>query len=143
MPSKGTSVSHSTPAQLGANSWGELRRRSSDIPWVLTGGFLGTLARYFLGFLGEPLWVLVAINSVGCLLLGMIFALRRSDRLTASGYALWGTGVMGSFTTFSGVMVLFVAPSAGVLTWLVVLASIALGIALAWLGQRLVGRGTS
>ncbi len=126
--------------EMELNAWGELRRRSSDIKWVLAGGFCGTLARYFLGFLGDPLWVLISINSLGCFLLGLIFALRRDDRLSPAGYAFWGTGVMGSFTTFSGVMVLLAVPHTSAGTWLSVVASILAGVVFAWLGQRLVRR---
>lgn len=127
-----------TPAQPAAHGWAELRRRSGEIPWVLAGGFLGTLARYCLGLLGDPLWILIAINCVGCFLLGTIFALRRENRLSPRDYAFWGTGVVGSFTTFSGVMVLLAVPAAHLLTWLAVIASIVVGILLALVGSWLV-----
>lgn len=70
---------------------------------VACGGALGALARYGLGVAFPPApagfpWTVLAINVVGCLLIGVLIPL-------AGGHALLrpflGTGVLGGFTTFS------------------------------------------
>ncbi|MEJ5998226.1 CrcB family protein [Corynebacterium sp. H130] len=55
------------------------------------GAGIGAVARYaFLALGGPTIWVTVAINVLGCFLMG---------RLRPGLF--WGTGVMGGFTTFS------------------------------------------
>lgn len=55
------------------------------------GAGIGAAARYaFLALGGPAVWVTVAINMLGCFLMG---------RLRPGLF--WGTGVMGGFTTFS------------------------------------------
>ncbi|APU12492.1 MULTISPECIES: fluoride efflux transporter CrcB [Actinoalloteichus] len=73
---------------------------------VAAGGALGTLARYGVGLLAEPVGGglpvgTLGVNVLGCLLIGVLTAvLAAEDR-----HRLWrpflGTGVLGGFTTFS------------------------------------------
>jgi fluoride exporter len=71
-------------------------------------GALGTLARYGLsgwvqrlGGAGFP-WGTLAVNALGCLLFGLVWALAE-ERLLISGQTrfILLTGFMGAFTTFS------------------------------------------
>ena len=66
---------------------------------VALGGALGATARFIaqltLPFSGR--WTLIAINLVGCFLIGIVWRLQ-PPRMTA---LLLTTGVLGGFTTFS------------------------------------------
>jgi CrcB protein len=73
---------------------------------VALGGALGSLARYAVGVYarghwpGWP-WGTLAVNVIGSLLIGMLFALF-ADRATPEWLRLGlVTGVLGGFTTFS------------------------------------------
>ena len=65
------------------------------------GGGLGALARYGLSGLvqgqrtGFP-WGTLAVNALGCFLIGAVF-----ERLSAEARAFVVVGVLGGFTTFS------------------------------------------
>jgi len=69
--------------------------------WIAVGGGLGALARFGLSGLVQgrgasfPLGTL-AVNAVGCFLIGAVF-----DRLSAEARAFAVVGVLGGFTTFS------------------------------------------
>jgi fluoride exporter len=75
---------------------------------VLCGGFLGTLARYFLsmtlqGWLGKS-WPfdILAINLIGALLLALVSTLADAAFLIGPTRRLFiNTGFMGAYTTFS------------------------------------------
>jgi len=75
---------------------------------VLCGGFLGTLARYFLsmtiqGWLGKS-WPfdILAINLIGALLLALVSTLADATFLIGPTRRLFiNTGFMGAYTTFS------------------------------------------
>ncbi|HEX5136062.1 MAG TPA: CrcB family protein [Planctomycetota bacterium] len=68
---------------------------------IAMGGGLGALARYGLAGLvqgrgvGFP-WGTLAVNALGCLLIGALF-----DRVTADARAFVVVGFLGGFTTFS------------------------------------------
>ena len=72
------------------------------------GSFVGGAARYYLSALikgccnqGFP-WGTLAVNLVGCVLFGMLFALLHRMGLHNSSWALLlTTGLCGGFTTFS------------------------------------------
>lgn len=76
---------------------------------VAVAGFLGAIARYEIGFLfprhADPEafpWATLMINLVGSLLLGLLtgWLLNRSSAPDWIG-EVFGTGFLGSFTTFS------------------------------------------
>ena len=72
--------------------------------WIGVGGFLGSIARYWLGtFVQSSLadgrfpWGTLAVNVLGCLAIGVL-APWLEDR---TARAFWIVGVLGGFTTFS------------------------------------------
>jgi fluoride exporter len=72
---------------------------------VAAGGALGALARWGAGvvFAAAAPWTTLAVNVLGCLLIGVLVALV-ADVVAAPPLArpFLGTGVLGGFTTFSG-----------------------------------------
>jgi fluoride exporter len=113
---------------------------------VAVGGVVGTGARLALdallphGDAGWP-WSTLAINVVGSFALGLLVA---GVWPTAPAWlrAALGTGLLGSFTTFSAVAVSLVAMTADgapLLALAYLVASLALGIAAAWAGIRAGG----
>lgn len=115
---------------------------------VAVAGFLGTALRYGLGLAfpngtGFPTTTLL-INVTGSLALGLLtgYWSRSPARAPWLRTAL-GTGFLGSYTTFSSVL-LFVDGSAALAERLTYLGlSLALSIAVAWVGMRLgAGSGT-
>jgi len=79
--------------------------------WLLVGGggFIGSVARYYLG--GFVLhrtgasrfpWSTLSVNVLGCIVIGLLAgAAERSHWLSPSTRLLLFTGVLGGFTTFS------------------------------------------
>lgn len=68
---------------------------------IAIGGGLGALARYGLSGLVQGRgstfpWGTLAVNAIGCFLVGTLF-----DRLSADARAFVVVGVLGGFTTFS------------------------------------------
>jgi fluoride exporter len=111
---------------------------------VALGGALGTLGRIgadlaMAGLPGGHEWATLGVNVLGSLGLGLVMGhgLPGLSRALRDGLTV---GVLGSYTTMSGVAVIAVAlPALGVAY---VLATVALGIASAWIGY-LVGRRLS
>jgi|SRR5690625_98111 len=69
--------------------------------FVMIGGFLGTLSRYALGE-WLPTYDGLVINLVGCLFLGWFFTyVDQHKRIDPILVVSVGTGLIGSFTTFS------------------------------------------
>jgi CrcB protein len=110
---------------------------------VVLGGILGTGLRLAISQLVVPEsafpWATLLINVVGSFVLGFLVA-----RVwpTAPGWlrAGLGTGVLGSFTTFSAVIVSLLTLTAAGMTLLAVVylvVSLLLGFAAALLGVRL------
>lgn len=74
---------------------------------IALGGAVGALLRYLVSVLGHRLlggafpWGTLAVNLLGCFLIGFLWAL--SERLALPRYAgpLLFTGMLGAFTTFS------------------------------------------
>lgn len=68
---------------------------------IAIGGGLGALARYGLSGLVQGRgaafpWGTLAVNAIGCFLIGAVF-----ERLSADARAFVVVGVLGGFTTFS------------------------------------------
>lgn len=83
--------------------------RSRDLIAVAAGGAVGALARYGVSLTASALgvaspWATLAVNVVGCLLMGLLAAAVLARPARARD-ALWrsflGVGVLGGFTTFS------------------------------------------
>src|SRR5215207_1172419 len=111
------------------------------------GGFVGTLARYWLSGViarryGEtfPLGTLV-VNAIGCFIIGFLFYFFYDRSLTTpTARTVVLIGVIGGFTTFSsyGLQTFTLLRDGELFLALVnVVASNALGLALVWLGYVL------
>ena len=110
---------------------------------VLLGGILGTGLRLTLDELVAPdsafPWATLLINVLGSLLLGYLVARVWPSAPTWLRAGL-GTGLLGSFTTFSAVIVALVTLTAAGMTVLAIVylvATLLLGFAAAWVGIRL------
>lgn len=111
---------------------------------VMTGGFFGAICRYAAGAgmpaaHGFPLGTLF-VNLVGCFVLGWFLTYAaRSRKIKPESILFIGTGVIGSFTTFSTFSVetihLFEEGRA-FLALLYILISTAAGLVLADIGRR-------
>ena len=119
---------------------------------VSSGGVVGSLLRYSAGLAapvrsGEVPWSTLAVNVVGAALLGLLAgALERHPRPLLR--ALLGTGVLGGFTTFSGLeceLRLLGADGDGGAFVAYLVLSLAVGLAACAgtlrLGRRLAGDG--
>lgn len=78
-----------------------------NIAIVGAGGFIGGAARYLVSLLmkgaskGFP-WATLAVNLVGCFLIGLLWGLFSRSPSEGSNWALFLTvGLCGGFTTFS------------------------------------------
>ncbi|CAB3394239.1 fluoride efflux transporter CrcB [Kyrpidia spormannii] len=75
--------------------------------WVAIGGVLGTWARFALGNWVARKWMPLfpygtwIINLTGALFLGWLAGREAVGTLSATWYALLGTGFCGAYTTFS------------------------------------------
>jgi CrcB protein len=115
------------------------------------GGCVGSIARYKLGG-----WILhhaldwriplgtFAVNVLGCLVAGILAGLvERQDMFSAETRLLLFTGFLGGFTTFSafGVETVFLMRRGEPYVALgYMLASVACGIVLLWLGMTIIPR---
>ncbi len=116
---------------------------------VLLGGLLGTGLRLAIDAViphddGQFPWSTLLINIVGSFVLAFVVA-RVWPTASAWLRAGLGTGVLGSFTTFSALIVsLLTLTQAGMplLALVYLLVSLAGGLAAALLGLRLGGRAT-
>jgi CrcB protein len=112
------------------------------------GGFVGTALRFLTGKLcahislgGFPLGTFM-VNIVGSFLIGLLLGLAEGrGALSPSASALLVTGFCGGFTTFSTFaddMFLMLNKGQIMLFVLYLFMSLAIGIALVWLGRSLV-----
>ncbi len=86
--------------------------RLSEIAWVAFGGMIGASMRHGTNLLvayasdGPVLFTATAIeNIIGCFLIGLIFSVlkKRADKSRQMSLFLL-TGIIGSYTTYSGFM---------------------------------------
>lgn len=129
---------------LKANGGEEISQRHT-LGLIFVGGFTGTIARALLQTIipgGDWPWATFAVNLTGAFALGMvseyvIVSRASQDRRTAVRFAL-GTGLLGSFTTYSALAhQVAAAPAVSGLGY--GLASVAGGVLLAGAGIA-VGR---
>ena len=87
-------------------------------------------------------WATLAVNWLGCLLIGLIYGwVEDRTRLGVSMRYFLVTGLLGGFTTFSafGVETLYLFKRGeSLMAWNYVLASVAGGLVLVWLGERIL-----
>ena len=78
-----------------------------SILFVGTGGFIGSISRYLISISFERTLhpfptATFLINSIGCLLIGIIYGIADRNALLTSEWRLFlATGFCGGFTTFS------------------------------------------
>ncbi|MDO6389734.1 fluoride efflux transporter CrcB [Pontibacter sp. BT731] len=71
------------------------------------GSFIGGVARYLLTIFIQTRAAVVfpfgtlAVNVLGCFLMGLVFALIAKDGMSATWRPFLATGILGGFTTFS------------------------------------------
>lgn len=71
------------------------------------GGAAGAVLRYVLSILAHRIlgetfpWGTLIVNVLGCLLIGVFWAVAERTPLTSTAYLFVLTGVLGAFTTFS------------------------------------------
>ena len=72
------------------------------------GGFLGSISRYWASLLVDKIfhgyypYSTFAVNMIGCLLLGLIYAFAEKEQVMSPEWRFFlATGFCGSFTTFS------------------------------------------
>ncbi|WP_099362527.1 fluoride efflux transporter CrcB [Fredinandcohnia onubensis] len=116
-----------------------------EILFVMVGGFLGACSRYLLGGLvptttGFPIGTL-SVNLIGCLCLGWLLPfITNQKKVNPKISLLFGTGFIGSFTTFSTFSVEVVQlmdEGKMTLAILYVATSLFFGILLSFVGYRL------
>ncbi len=72
-----------------------------------TGSFIGGILRYLLSQLIQTRYLSVfpfgtlAVNIIGCLLIGVVFGISDRSNLTPEWRLFLATGLLGGFTTFS------------------------------------------
>lgn len=105
---------------------------------VFVGGLVGTALRFGIESALPGIWVTLGVNVVGSFALGFLVA-RVWPEASAWLRAGLGTGVLGSFTTFSAVAVAAVTLASND-EWMPALAYLAAsllgGLTAAWLGLR-------
>lgn len=114
---------------------------------VAIGGMAGSAARYGLSQAldeGRLPWGTLAANVIGSLLLGLLLGVSVGRRSAPWWYALAGVGVLGAFTTMSTFQVQVVemiddGRGGDAVVYLVL--TVALGVAAAAIGLRLLRRG--
>jgi CrcB protein len=113
---------------------------------VMMGGAIGSLLRYLVGawvqgLLGPAFpWSTLFVNALGSLLIGAVVRLSLEGALSGEARLFLAMGVLGGFTTFStfSYEALILLQDGEVLKALAyVLASLFLGLFLAYLGYRL------
>ncbi len=109
---------------------------------MFVGGAVGTGLRHLVGLLadGHPGGTL-ACNLLGAFALGFLLARlgRAAGARAASARLLVGTGLLGSFTTYSG-LVAAIATGPVAFAWPAAVLSLGLGVPLAWAGLRIGAR---
>lgn len=71
------------------------------------GGFIGSISRYLIShstqnkFISDFPFGTLTVNILGCLLIGIIYALSEKSNLSFEWRLFLATGICGGFTTFS------------------------------------------
>jgi CrcB protein len=116
---------------------------------VVVGGGVGAFLRFAVGAWvvhhhpeAKFPWATLAVNWVGCLLIGLIYGwVEDRTMLGVSLRYFLITGLLGGFTTFSafGVETLYLFKRGeSLMAWSYVMASVAGGVILAWLGEKIL-----
>lgn len=107
--------------------------------WVGVGGFVGAASRYLIAeWIGKPggfPFGTLAVNLIGCLLIGLLAGLRDEMRL------LVVIGFLGGFTTYSsfGLDAVNLLREEPLQAFAYVGVHVVLGLGAVWVGLRLAG----
>ena len=121
-----------------------MRDRLRLVAAVALGGALGALARwamfrFSLSIAEVSWWSTIAVNALGCLVMGLVVGLIiRRARGSSTLHAFLTTGLLGGFTTFSAFAVDAIRLGESYI-WqaaLYVVATVVISIGLVWLGLR-------
>jgi CrcB protein len=125
-----------------------LKPAGMHVVLVMAGGSLGALCRYGAGIMAGRLfssrfpWATMAVNLLGCFLIGICFALaERTELLSPSARLFFMTGFLGALTTFSSYALETVAAFSGeslLVPTVNVMANNGLGLMLVVAGMGLV-----
>lgn len=116
---------------------------------VVIGGGLGSFLRFAAGAwvlhhhpAAKFPWATLGVNWAGCFLIGLVYGwVENRTMLGVPMRYFLVTGFLGGFTTFSafGMETLYLFKRGEVaMAWMYVLASVAGGLAFAWLGERIL-----
>jgi fluoride exporter len=110
---------------------------------VFAGGVLGTALRHALSLAdgGSP-WATLFVNLTGAFLLGWLLGRlgHRTGARESRRRAFLGTGLLGSYTTYSTFVVALAGTTVSAADWAVALLSVPTGVLVAGAGLRLGGR---
>lgn len=116
--------------------------------YIAIGGAIGSVARYLLSktiqqhWVGAFPWGTMAVNLLGCLLIGILYGLfEKHNILSADMRLLLMVGICGGFTTFSTFMNESLSLMRGgemLLCALYIGGSVALGLVAVYLGQMII-----
>ena len=119
------------------------------LPIIFAGGALGTSLRYsieiMVGNLPQGQIILTSfVNLLGAALLGFVSA--HKFFAPATKQAFWGVGLLGGFTTMSGLAMITAGADLGLsavgpIYWLLVLVQLVIGVAAYRLGLVMAGAG--
>ena len=124
------------------------RRVLGALGVVALGGALGSLARYAvdlaipaMGVLGPFPWPTLAVNVIGCVLIGALSSVLSADAWWVRPFVV--TGILGGFTTMSAVAVesgALVSAGSGLLAGTYLAVTLVGGLLGVLLGERLADR---
>lgn len=112
------------------------------------GGFIGSILRYALTrfvqqrFLSEFPVGTISVNIIGCVVIGIVFALADRNFLSGDSRLFLATGICGGFTTFSAFSIetmTLIRESEWLYASLYVISSVILGL-LATFGGYIAGK---
>ena len=119
------------------------------LPLVFAGGAIGTSVRYSIELLAGTLpqgqiIVTSLVNLLGAALLGFVSA--HKFFASPKRQSFWGVGLLGGFTTMSGLAVITANADLGLsdlgaIYWLLVLMQLVIGVATYRLGLIVAGAG--
>ena len=119
------------------------------LPLIFAGGALGTSLRYsieiMVGNLPQGQIILTSfVNLLGAALLGFVSAHKFFAPATMQSF--WGVGLLGGFTTMSGLAMISAGADLGLsavgpIYWLLVLVQLVIGVAAYRLGLVMAGAG--
>jgi fluoride exporter len=112
------------------------------------GGFIGSILRYALSRFMQQRFIspfpvgTISVNIIGCLAIGIVFALADKNFLSSDSRLFLATGICGGFTTFSAFSIetiTLIRESEWLYASLYVISSVLLGL-LATFGGYLLGK---